>query len=98
MEEYLRKEYEPLISPDGENWRMLPPFNVIFKNYKGREREVWLETRLYHFSMGSIGKVLRKQPDFKFFEGFMPWRMRFFGRSQEVIFGNATEASAAFVS
>lgn len=98
MEEYLRREYEPLISPNGENWRMLPPFNVVLKNYDGSTTEVWLETRLYHFSMGSIGKVLRRQPDVRYFEGFMPWRMRFFGHRHEVIFGNATEASAAFVS
>lgn len=95
VEEYLRERYEPLISADGKNWRMLQPFDAVFKNNDGAT-EVWLEARIYHFSVGSIGKVLRnhrKHEAFKFFEGRMPWRMRFFGHREDVIFGNATEAS-----
>lgn len=96
VEEYLRETYEPLISADGQNWRMLQPFDAIFKNNDGAT-EVWLEARIYHFSVGSLGKVLRnhrKHKAFKFFEGRIPWRMRFFGHREDVIFGNATEASA----
>lgn len=91
----LRETYEPLISADGQNWRMLKPFDAIFKNNDGAT-EVWLEARIYHFSVGSIGKVLRKHSKhnaFKFFEGRIPWRMRFFGHREDVMFGNATEAS-----
>ena len=90
---FLREEYEPLISADGENWRMLQPFQVVFKDDRGGGTEVWLEMRLYHFSVGSIGKILRKHQDDKFFEGRMPWRMRFFGHREDVLFGNATKAS-----
>ena len=89
----MRSEYEPLISADGENWTMLPPFNVVFKPSSDKATEVWLETRMYHFSMGSIGKILRKIPaEIEFYESKMPWHM-LFGHREHVVFGNATEVS-----
>lgn len=95
--ERLREKYKPLISADGENWRMLQSFDVAFKSNRDGT-EVWLEMRMYHFSVGSIGEVLpkgRKHLEFEFYESLMPRRMRpFFKHSEEVLFGNATEASA----
>lgn len=94
IEQSLRERYEPLISADGENWRMLQPFDVVYKANQGEVTEVWLETRLYHFSMGAIGEVLRKYSRNKEYqEGAMPWRMRTFKNPDSVIFGNATKAS-----
>ena len=57
VEKHLREIYEPLISADGEKWRMFPPFDIIFKNHD-EATDVWLETRFYHFSQGSIGQLV----------------------------------------
>ena len=53
---YLQQVYEPLVSADGINWRMLPPFDVQFKPGPDEWKEAWLETRLYHFSEVARGK------------------------------------------
>lgn len=57
---YLQQEYEPLVSADGDNWRMLPTFDVQFKPNPDEWEEAWLETRLYHFSLVALGKWIRK--------------------------------------
>ena len=96
VKKHLRDVYEPLISADGHSWRMLPPVDVIFKSSDDNDAtQIWLETRLYHFSMGSIGKLLPKlhKPRYKdceYYEARMPV-LKLVGNWGRVMLGNATE-------
>ncbi|CAN0365853.1 unnamed protein product [Ascophyllum nodosum] len=98
--EHLRQVYEPLISADREKWRMLPPFQTIFKKRRNEATGVWLETRLYHFSEGSIGQLIdcsKLDPIFRTYEGKMPFRFRWWGgHRRDVLFGNDTQEVLIF--
>lgn len=46
----LQRKYEPGISPDGAFWMMQEPFEVVLRSQRGLPTEVWLETKVYHFT------------------------------------------------
>ena len=96
---HLREVYEPLISADGEKWRKLPPFGCIFKTSCNEATDVWLETRLYHFSENAVGKLVslskQKKLSGPVHVGEIP---RWKGYRDHVVFGNDTKASVTLVS
>lgn len=94
IEQRLRKKYAPLIKADRGDWKLLSPFEVVYKIGRAEETEVWLETRLHHFSRVFIGNVLPHPPaDDAYYEGNIPIFIRTFKHRNAVIFGNATQAS-----
>ncbi|CAM9718688.1 unnamed protein product [Scytosiphon promiscuus] len=46
----LRSKYKPAISPDGTFWAMREPFEIVERQRRDLPTEVWLETKVYHFT------------------------------------------------
>ena len=98
----VREWYTPLSSPDGEgDWVSLGPYAVKYR-HEGKDREVWVETPLRHFSEVANG-FKTNIPGYKHKEhardhyyygdiSWLPRRMRSRTANLRVRFGNATQA------
>lgn len=50
IEKYVLEMYRPVTSPNGmDSWTVLDPFSVLFPPPVAGDREVWVETALFHF-------------------------------------------------
>lgn len=99
IERDILEAYRPLSNPDGmENWTCIGPYSVVFRRLLG-QREVWVETPVYHFSTTAnamkVDKAARNQSYYGDLGGLRRW---FKERSSapRVRFGNTTEASFCF--
>lgn len=97
IERDILEAYRPLSSPDGvRNWTTIGPYSVIFRRLLG-QREVWVETPVYHFSVTANAKKVDKAgKDQSYYYGDLGGlRWWFKGRSSSprVRFGNTTKAS-----
>lgn len=94
IEHDILDTYKPLSSPDGvDNWTCLGPFSVVFRRWLG-QREVWVETPVYHFSITANAMNVDKAGNQSYFYGDLGRsRWSFKGRSSvpRVRFGNTTK-------
>lgn len=102
----VEQKFEPLVSPDGVFWMIKSPFEVVIRTQRGLPTEIWLETKIYHFSRGALGEI---HPDYDpsrnaaclandiYIEAKVPTRLNGlrskisnFNKNKNVLLGNAT--------
>ena len=96
IERDVRETYRPLSSPDGvKNWTSLGPYSVVFRRLLG-QREVWVETPVYHFSITAnamkIDKGGKNQSYYYADLGGRRWWFKGRSPAPRVRFGNTTKA------
>ncbi|CAN0237418.1 unnamed protein product [Scytosiphon promiscuus] len=95
IERDILEAYRPLSSSDGvENWTTLGPYSVIFRRLLG-QREVWVETPVYHFSVTTnamkVGKASKNQSYYYGDLGGLRWWFKGRSSAPRVRFGNTTK-------
>eukprot|EP00752_Nemacystus_decipiens_P015533 g13859.t2 len=100
IEREILETYRTLSSPDGENnWTTLGSNSVVVRRLDG-EREVWLETPVYHFSTITkamkAGKSGNNQSYFYEDLGTSRWGWKGSSSVPKVYFGNTTKNCAIF--
>ena len=96
IERDILEAYRPLASPDGvESWTVLGTYSVVFRRSLG-QREVWVETPLYHFSTTAnakkIDKAGKNQSYYYADLGGLRWWFKGRSSAPRVRFGNTTKA------
>lgn len=96
IERDILEVYRPLSSPDGvENWTTLGAYSVVFRQVL-RQREVWVETPVNHFSVTANARKIDKAGNNQsyYLADLDGLRWSFKGRSSApgVRFGNTTKA------
>ena len=96
IERDIVKAYRPLSSQDGvESWTIVGPYSVVFRRLLG-QREVWVETPVYHFSntanAWAIDKAQKDQSYYLADLGGPRWVFMWRSKAPVVRFGNTTKA------
>eukprot|EP00752_Nemacystus_decipiens_P013425 g11888.t1 len=95
IERDILEAYRPLSSADGvENWTSLSVYSVVFRRVLG-QREVWVETPVYHFSVTAnarkIDKAGKNQSYYLADLGGLRWWFKGRSSAPGVRFGNTTQ-------